>query len=124
MNESPELKEHFEQWMAAVGRADVEGIVDAYLEDEGIVVVGIEGDGWIEGHDALREAFAREAADYEITAEVVRAFDERDVGCAVGRLTLHFADRSELTVRATAAASRTAGGWKMVTTHLSLPRAG
>ncbi len=122
MDESQELRDHFERWMDAVSRADVESIVDAYLDGAGIVVVGTDGDGWIEGSDAIRKAYTREANDYEIRADVVHAFEEGDVGWVVGRLTLLFRDATEVTVRATAAAYREQDVWKMVTTHLSVPR--
>lgn len=122
MDQSQELRQHFERWLEAVSGADVESFVDAYLHHAGIVVVGIEGDGWIEGTDAIREAFDREAHDYEIRGDVVHSFVVGDVGWVVGRLTLCFADGSESTVRATAAAYRVEGQWKMVTTHVSLPR--
>ena len=109
--------------MDAVSRADVDSIVGAYLTGPGIVVVGTDGDGWVEGSDAIREAFTREAADYVIRADVLHAFEEGPVGWVVGRLTLLFRDGTERTVRGTAAAYRDQDGWKMVTTHLSVPGA-
>lgn len=122
MNESQELRNHFERWMNAVSDADVDSIVDAYLDRPSVVVVGLERDTWIEGSDAIRQAFTREADDYQIRADVVHAFAEDNVGWIVSRLTLLFADATEVAVRATAAAYRDEGDWKLVTTHVSVPR--
>ena len=59
VDESHKLRDRFTRWMEAISQADVEAIVDAYLDGAGIVVVGIDGEEWVAGSDAIREAFTR-----------------------------------------------------------------
>jgi hypothetical protein len=127
MQHSATLRRTVLETYAALNRNDGPAIADRFGGDPEARTVGIGEDDWHRGGERIVAALAEQAEampGLSLEPGEIEAFEEGPVGWFADRPTMRCPGSPPAAARLTGTAVRTDGGWRVVQSHLSLPRTG
>jgi ketosteroid isomerase-like protein len=123
MKRSEELKSVVLRMYDGFSSGDVNGILDLFSHQDGVLSIGTDPDEWWLGYETIARVYKGQLAEMggiKVVAGNMDAFVEGSVGWVADNVSFRLPNGQEMPFRSTTVLHQENGEWKIVQTHLSI----